>query len=232
MGRFPYSLLVVSLLNCALWAAKPAFPAASDNPQVIVYVYDQAGVPANVLAKAEQEIDRLLSKASVSVMWVNCGRNNGISACREESTAGQLMVRIVPRALTLSDMAYGAAFLGADGRGRYADVFFAAVRQLQNAETRASQSQVLGYVMAHEVGHLLLGSNAHSNLGIMRPYWSEAELQSISMGRLSFTRDQCVKIRERLDAEEESTAKGAHAGEEVRVTSSLRQDHPLYPRLP
>jgi hypothetical protein len=233
MARFPYFLLIVSLLSSAGWAARPAFQARSGNPQVIVSVYDHAGVPAKALLKAEKEVDRLLGQASVSVVWVNCpGKNSGVSACGDESTTTQLIVRIVPRALTLSDIAYGAAFLGADGRGQYADVFFASVRQLEHEEPRTNQAQVLGYVIAHEIGHLLLGSNAHSNLGIMKPYWSTSELQSISMGRLSFTQDQYVKIHERLDAETQSAMNGANAGTEVTVISSLNQDHRSRPRLP
>lgn len=233
MSRFRYSLLIVSFLSCAGWAARPAFQAASDNPQVIVSVYDQAGVSASVLSRAEQEAERLLGQAYVSVIWVKCsGRNGRVSTCRDQTTSTQLIVCIVPRPLTLSDITYGAAFLGADGHGQYADVFFASVRQLQHQEPRTNQAQVLGYVMAHEIGHLLLGSNAHSNLGIMRPYWSNAELQSISMGRLSFTRDQSVKIRQRLRGEAESAKNAAHAGAELTVTSSLPRDHRPYPHLP
>jgi hypothetical protein len=141
-----------------------------------------------------------------------------------------LIVRIVPRALTLSDIAYGAAFLDADGHGQYADVFFDAIRQLQNGETQVSQVQLLGYVMAHEIGHLLLGSNAHSHLGIMKPRWSTAELQSISMGRLSFAADQCREIHNKLEASVSDRASAQRP--EVKVTSWLQQDRLLHPHLP
>jgi type IV secretory pathway TraG/TraD family ATPase VirD4 len=51
-------------------------------------------------------------------------------------------------------------------------------------------------VIAHEVGHLLLGSNSHSQSGIMIAQWHPAELQKLSMGRLLFTPDQIQKLRD------------------------------------
>lgn len=230
MVRLVRSLLIVSLLSCAGWAALQATP---NNPQVIVSVYDQAGVPSNVLSRAERDTGRLLGQASVSVTWVNCPSGpSGVSAWGEKTAARQLMVRIVPRALTLSDIAYGAAFLGSDGRGEYADIFFDSVQRLRDEETQVSQALILGYVMAHELGHLLLGSNAHSSLGVMRPHWSRTELQSISMGRLSFTADQRREIHQRLEAEAQSALTSANVGPGVTVTSWLHQHHPESLHLP
>jgi hypothetical protein len=53
--------------------------------------------------------------------------------------------------------------------------------------------------MAHELGHLLLGSNAHSMFGIMRSHWSGEELQSLRMGKLLFTREQSHLMKEKMD---------------------------------
>jgi hypothetical protein len=52
--------------------------------------------------------------------------------------------------------------------------------------------------MAHEIGHLLLGTNAHSALGIMRPHWQGEELRRIGMGTLLFTPQQVRHIQARL----------------------------------
>ena len=45
---------------------------------------------------------------------------------------------------------------------------------------------MLGSVMAHEIGHLLLGSHAHAISGIMRGHWESGELHQIAMGTLRF----------------------------------------------
>jgi hypothetical protein len=52
--------------------------------------------------------------------------------------------------------------------------------------------------MAHEIGHLLLGTNAHSPMGIMRPNWQGQELRSIGMGTLLFTPDQGRSMQTKL----------------------------------
>ena len=36
---------------------------------------------------------------------------------------------------------------------------------------------LLGRVLAHEIGHLLLGTNAHGRTGLMRAVWSRSALQ-------------------------------------------------------
>jgi hypothetical protein len=57
-------------------------------------------------------------------------------------------------------------------------------------------ARVLGHVMAHELGHLLLGSNAHSRQGIMCPNWHAGELRLASMGGLLFSEEQGRFMRE------------------------------------
>jgi hypothetical protein len=55
------------------------------------------------------------------------------------------------------------------GFGAYAGVFHYRVKQLG---TTASEAAVLGHVIAHELGHLLLGTGHHSDGGIMKAVWS------------------------------------------------------------
>jgi hypothetical protein len=48
--------------------------------------------------------------------------------------------------------------------------------------------------MAHEMGHLLLGSNAHAINGIMRAHWESGELSRIAMGTLLFLPEQAKRM--------------------------------------
>ena len=100
------------------------------------------------------------------------------------------------RSLNLKSEVYGVAFLGEDGRGTQADVFFGEVAN--HAPTGANVSNMLGHVIAHELGHLLLGSNSHATSGIMRSRWQAAELQSLAHGALFFTPDQVKLMQARL----------------------------------
>jgi len=53
--------------------------------------------------------------------------------------------------------------------------------------TLLSKQLLLGHVMAHELGHLLLGSNSHSERDLMREMWWPDELRRAAIGKLFFT---------------------------------------------
>ena len=56
-------------------------------------------------------------------------------------------------------------------------------------------ADILGSVMAHELGHLILGSNSHSPTGIMRARWEHGELRRLERGSLVFTDEQAERMR-------------------------------------
>jgi hypothetical protein len=56
---------------------------------------------------------------------------------------------------------------------------------------------LLGYIIAHELGHLLLGPG-HAPSGIMRATWDMNDLEAIRQGRLKFSREECARIRKIL----------------------------------
>jgi hypothetical protein len=49
---------------------------------------------------------------------------------------------------------------------------------------------ILGCVIAHELGHLLLGSNGHSDRGIMQSQWEPRQVKQLLTGSLLFTTEQ------------------------------------------
>jgi len=53
-------------------------------------------------------------------------------------------------------------------------------------------------VMAHEIAHLLLGTNAHSRLEIMGAKWKKKELLRAGKGELLFTEEDSQLMRQRL----------------------------------
>jgi hypothetical protein len=67
----------------------------------------------------------------------------------------------------------------------------------------ATASVILGYVMAHEVGHLLLGPG-HQPTGIMGARWNRDDLQRAACGQLCFSREQAELLRAAVAARPES----------------------------
>jgi hypothetical protein len=193
-------------LRVALWVLCLGVPGRGEivpgeNPQVTVLVYNDAHVAETMLAEAEKEATRIFQRAGVSVAWLNCSVQDGSrpKGCDQLNKPSQLVQRIVPRCRIFRDEIFGVAFLSADGTGRYSDVFYDRVEAL-HADWNVDLDRVLAHVMAHEIGHLLLGSNSHSGTGIMRRHWQGAELRSLGMGNLLFTPDQSQFMRAKLSA--------------------------------
>jgi hypothetical protein len=168
---------------------------------VIVFVYNDARVPGDTLIRAEQQAKNAFSRAGLEITWLDCIR--GTPACNEIGGSNHLILRITPNvARSISDAAFGIAFLGSDETGRNADVFWKRAQEIQE-NSKVDLALILGSVMAHEIGHLLLGSNAHAVSGIMRAHWEGSELRRISMGSLLFLPEQGKRMRARIDQQRE-----------------------------
>ena len=77
-------------------------------------------------------------------------------------------------------------------------VFYRDVQEL--AQTYGVPPEVLfGFVIAHELGHLLLGPDAHTCLGLMRPVWTRADVvNGVAQGQFRFSAAEGERIRRRL----------------------------------
>jgi hypothetical protein len=82
-------------------------------------------------------------------------------------------------------------------RGCLANILYPRVDELASLHG-ARAARILGHVVAHEVGHLLLGPNPHSPRGVMRGVWSPDDLKFMDWNSLFFTRRQSAQMRAHL----------------------------------
>jgi hypothetical protein len=163
------------------------------RPAIDVVVYDYANVPAAQLRRAKKELIGIYRSIGIEVTWWEVSPLTAPSAAESltASTIGRArFVFIKPsRIASTHDRANiaGSAY-GVDGRGRVAYVFYDRVKALP--------VEMLGYVIAHELGHLLLPAG-HSPQGLMRASWDMADLQRAQTGWLLFTREQAEAISAR-----------------------------------
>jgi len=164
------------------------------NPAIRIRVYNLAKVSPKILNEAEQETARIFGAAGIETAWQEC-------PCSGSLGGRDFMLRIVPRLFGSTRNPFqednlGFAAVDGDG-GILATVFYHRVE----ARTRGGNtSKLLGHAIAHEIGHLLLGSRAHTDRGIMRAYWSRDYLKIIHRGQLLFTTEQVNLIRTHLTA--------------------------------
>ncbi len=186
--------LVVAIATVA--AAEPQQPYP-----VIVRVYDVAGLDAATTRTALTTSESALRSASVAVRWEECAVGSLTVRC-DAPLAGEYVVRIVrtadasgrgPHALgdALVDIATGSAV--------FATIYFQRVQRLSQS-AGADEGELLGHAIAHELGHLLLASHAHSGQGLMRPVWRERELRRRSAGDWQFSAQDAATIRARIEA--------------------------------
>ncbi|HWI69761.1 MAG TPA: hypothetical protein VNS88_15535 [Nitrospiraceae bacterium] len=183
----------LGLSSVLLWISIAS--AQDRSSQVTVLVNDSVGVTPSVLRQAEREAARLFEAAGIEIQWVSCAETD---ECRHILGPKEFVLHIVPMGNTRNDFVFGEAFLGEDGRGQYSDVFFDRLRQAQGDVDLAL---LLGAVSAHELGHLLLGSHAHSGVGIMEPRWKRDSVRRIGMGTLMFTPEQARRMKTRITGE-------------------------------
>jgi hypothetical protein len=179
--------------------ALPIVAEGRETEQIVVSVFNRAGANPATVRAAEKMAARIYEQVGISIAWRNCRAQAEpeLERCEAATDHGQLVLNIEHQPRTLVADAFGVAFLGNDGWGTFCDVFYDRILELHR-DGRASEETILGMVMAHELGHLLLGSNSHSDTGIMRPKWQSENFLAPFFEVTKFSRQQVQKISDRL----------------------------------
>ena len=181
--------------------ADPAEPTLA----ITLLVYNNSQIEQETLIQAEFEVAKIFRKIGIETLWRDAtlsSKEQGKPVDHQSfhSSTPQLTIIISPRLvwerLDISNQVLGFALLREDRAYVFSDrVEHMVQRQVEaffDGKTRwlANKAQILGVAMAHEVGHLLLGSNAHSPTGIMRASWNRDDLRYAAVGYLLFTPQQ------------------------------------------
>ena len=175
-----------AIARCAVIAVLALAPsagvhAASSSPILTIRLYNTAGIPAAELGAAARTAESTLRDTGVDVIVRHCGHrvspDDAIDPCDDRLAPSEVVVRIIKApavTTTLTPDAYGVAYgVQETNRGWLATVFS---DRSDSAASRAGvePGTLLGRVMAHEVGHLLLGGGYHGDAGVMRAHWPDA----------------------------------------------------------
>ena len=170
---------------------------------VKVSIFNDAQIGEAKVTTAESVAARLFARAGIRIDWLNCGHATETgeerASCSKAAFPEHFEVRLRQKSLNLHESTLGLSFLGEDGIGSHADVFYAGVEPIQQAAGLSAEA-ILGLVIAHELGHLLLGTNSHAARGIMRANWKKQDLSLAGKGMLGFTEDQAQKMGGRLES--------------------------------
>ena len=196
-------VLALLLLVAATSEAAPPEPGIDDthraditgNMRLAVHVYNQVAD----LSREDQQIaldvaSDVFSTISVDVAWTMCEPGMCLTPSAE---ALKLRLARSPDSGEASSGVLGQALIDARARaGVLATIFIDRTVRLASG-LGIDHRTLLGRAIAHELGHLLLGTPAHG-AGLMREIWSRDELQGSRTSDWRLDPLDASAIRDRL----------------------------------
>jgi len=156
-----------------------------------VRVYDNTGVPPGDRASALAAARDILKDAGIAVTWTD---DDNVPAPAE------VIVRIVTAPAEALPGPLGFSLIDVERRaGTLATVYADRVTRLA-ALSGTDPGRLLGRAMAHEIGHLLLGTTRHADRGLMRGVWTSVELHRDRAWDWSLSREDVARMRRGLAA--------------------------------
>ena len=180
--------VIILLTVTATLVTGDAF-AEDTDPQIVVHVDNYAHILRPDRSVAEEFATQIYAKAGVRIVWAT-------GDDKADAPGLHVRVQLLPSDMAmrkiktdgLADTVFGMA---ARGAGR-AYIF---THRIAGQALRHSDDfrRLLGRILAHEVGHLVLPPHSHSDDGIMR-----ANIGVHSTSDLRFTTEQGIAIRTML----------------------------------
>jgi hypothetical protein len=162
---------------------------------LVIRLYDNGALGDRDRAVTVATASAILLAADIPTSWPDCASQNpgpgpkprpapapvGVAACAYGMGSSDIAVRFqrTPGVERLrGDTPLGYAYVDSGRKeGALATIYLDRVDALA-AATGVDRRVVLGRAIAHEVGHLLLGTNRHADSGLMRAIWSQRALRA------------------------------------------------------
>jgi len=146
------------------------------------------------LSNAEKEADQIFDHAGMKIVWQECPTGN--EPCRKGSgPVFFLAIKAGPVQNKFLDVVSGQAKVA----DHLAVVYYDALPRLARRKTTSQEaSTLLACVIAHELGHLLLGAYGHSIHGIMRDRLDIEQTPLALMSELDFLPEEGKLMRSAL----------------------------------
>jgi len=197
-------------------AAAPSAAAVLDVPvtPLVIRIYDAPAIASGHSLPALKEAHDILAAAGFAAEWVGCAMpRTSDGRCGVPLGGAELAVRVVvaPRpAQETRNVAMGYSLVDPGTRGgALATVYLDRVTQFADT-ARSSTAALLGRAIAHEIGHLLLGTTEHGRAGVMRAFWSHDVVRRSRPHEWRFTPLEARRMRDAVTRRETRGSLAAH----------------------
>ena len=176
--------------------------SAAQAGAITVRVYNSAQIPATNLDAARRTAEAMFRDTGLTVIFRPCGRQSSladpIASCDEPLQPSEFVVRVIDAPVfspALHPEAFGVAYVVEEtNRGWLATVFSDRIGRAAS-RVGVEADTLLGLVIAHEIGHLLLGVGYHGETGVMRAAWP-GDLLGGARGQWQFSRLEAAAMRQ------------------------------------
>jgi hypothetical protein len=178
-----------------------ALAQSNDVLHVPIRIHDYARLPAGLIESAQERVHDLYAPIGVQPVWAETMRPPDRPRRKLERDPRERSIIILPpamsRRLRVEAETVGLAVVTRVDGGKVAYILFDRVCNVA-AASAASRAEVLGTIIAHELGHLLLPSGAHSETGLMRSSWQLLDFGAVDSAQWRFTPAQANAVRRHL----------------------------------
>ncbi len=211
------TLTAVLATTLAMISLTPAPGQEAPDGEISIRLYDFAGMPGEVVARARQEADSIFARSQVQLSWLDCTISaEGAPAdptCNAVRGPRVLNIRLMPKPMEPGDGLAGGIFGFAmlsndDSFAATANIYVDRLGPIADGRNYR-RVVVLGAMIAHEMGHLLLGVGSHSKMGLMTLPWGPKVLTAADQGTLSFTKRENRRLAKAVDARNQETLAAA-----------------------
>jgi hypothetical protein len=170
-----------SMLIAGILAAGIAAQARDSKPaDVTVYVKGDNNAPSSVDQGARATVTWMFARVGVRLAWRDGEPGTG-------AVSGSLVTIQVRFTGELPDasreaLAYALPF---GEQGVAIHVMYERIRWVARKSSR--EAPILAHVLAHEIGHVLQGTNAHAPTGVMKAHWNGQDYDAMEKKPLEFT---------------------------------------------
>ena len=163
---------------------------------ITIRVLNPASIPAGTLRKAEQMAGDVLDAAGIEITWLRVPVPAGAGPQRVLAAPAQEPAAPDPR--RCHRLCRPDAWAGRSRQLCRCRVAGGGRGCLQPRDLKCPMCWARR--VAHEIGHILLGSKAHTRGGIMSSRFERAEMRMAASGELRFSPEQAQRMRANAEA--------------------------------
>ena len=199
MKRSLTALLALTLTHSL---SSPSIAQQNSPDALTIRVYNFADVAANELSRAQQGTDEIFARSNVRFSWIDCTPNAERQPvdpkCNAVRGPSVLNLRLMPRRMEpkqgLPQGIFGFSMMSTSGGfATTTNVYTDRVETIADGR-KFRRPVVLGAIIAHELGHLLLGIGSHSKAGLMSLPWGPKALTAADQGTLGFSKKETKQL--------------------------------------